>query len=243
MPQDDSIVALYDRIAALYHAKRQDPANSQWNDYLESPAMERSLRSLCPGRDILDLGCGTGILTAKLREWEARLVAAVDPSEEMLAIAREQVQCVEFRNAHAAALPYGDESFDIVASSLVLHYVKDPRGVFREVARVLRKGGYFVFSKHHPFEEILHKSPENPGEIRAGRYFHNDSYTWLMCGEIMTSYHHTLGQIINGLAAEGLYVCGVDECQPSPSVSDRFDAYEYTSQYPPFCIFKAQRIS
>jgi SAM-dependent methyltransferase len=94
-----------------------------------------------PGESILDLGCGDGILTAKLIATGA-LVTGVDASQEMVAAARAAGIAAD--NAPAEHLPYEDASFDAVFSNAALHWVRGQDEMMAEVRRVLRPEGRFV---------------------------------------------------------------------------------------------------
>jgi SAM-dependent methyltransferase len=91
---------------------------------------------------VLDVGCGPGALTAEL---VGRLgpagVSAVDPSEPFVAAARERHPGVDVRLAAAEQLPFGDRAFDAALAQLVVHFMADPVGGLREMARVTRKEG------------------------------------------------------------------------------------------------------
>jgi len=93
------------------------------------------------GQDVLDVGCGSGVLTVELaRRVGAEHVAGADPSD-MLAAARERVPGADLREGTAEALPWEDDSFDVAASQLVLHFLDDPRAGTAEMSRVVRPGG------------------------------------------------------------------------------------------------------
>jgi ubiquinone/menaquinone biosynthesis C-methylase UbiE len=101
----------YDRRAPEYddwyqgtglHAERDRPG---WEDELAE--LERTVASLAPGR-VLDVACGTGFLTRRLRGD----VVGVDQSERMLAIARDRVPSATFLEGDALALPVPDGAFD-----------------------------------------------------------------------------------------------------------------------------------
>src|SRR5207244_2469594 len=94
------------------------------------------------GQRVLDVGCGTGALTAELvRRVGPAAVSAVDPSEPFVTAARERHSGVGVLRATAEQLPYGDESFDAVLAQLVVHFMADPVAGLREMARVARKHG------------------------------------------------------------------------------------------------------
>jgi ubiquinone/menaquinone biosynthesis C-methylase UbiE len=109
-----------------------------------------------PGERILDLGCGTGHLSAQIAETCAQVVG-VDRSEEMIDAARKaymegqiarpwkqsQISNLKFEIADAVHLPFENE-FDAVFSNAALHWIHEPAAVLRGVHRALRPGGRFV---------------------------------------------------------------------------------------------------
>ena len=137
---------------------------------------EAMLRLLGDGSGrLLDVGCGTGAHTAILLEqgWDA---VGVDISEDQLRLARERG--VEAVQADAAALPFDDATFDAVVSMWTHTDVEDFTALLREVARVLRPGGRFVYVGAHPCFVGPHSRfvpaegvPElHPGYWETGRY-------------------------------------------------------------------------
>jgi trans-aconitate methyltransferase len=95
-----------------------------------------------PGERILDLGCGSGQLTAKIAESSAEAVG-LDRSEEMIAEARRNFPSLRFEIGDAANFN-ADAPFDAVFSNAALHWVKDAEGAAASIARALRSGGRFV---------------------------------------------------------------------------------------------------
>ena len=94
------------------------------------------------GQRALDVGCGPGMLTSELVErLGAEAVSAVDPSASFVAAAAGLLPGVDVRTAAAEALPFGDQSFDRTLAQLVVHFMADPVGGLREMARVARPGG------------------------------------------------------------------------------------------------------
>jgi SAM-dependent methyltransferase len=103
-------------------------------DWLKVPA----------GRRWLDIGCGTGALTAAvLAVAKPAEVVGVDPSEGFLATARDRVtdHRASFQAADARALPFPDHRFDAVVGGLSLNFVPDPARAVAEFARVAEPGG------------------------------------------------------------------------------------------------------
>jgi ubiquinone/menaquinone biosynthesis C-methylase UbiE len=102
-----------------------------------------------PQGDVLELACGTGIVTRKLRERldpSVRLVAS-DISEAMLEYAKQKVQgAIEWRKADAASLPFDKSAFGAVLCAFGVMFVPDKKAAFREARRVLREDGVFLFN-------------------------------------------------------------------------------------------------
>ena len=102
------------------------------------------------GRRILEIGAGTGRLTAALAERAAAKVWAVDPSPEMLAVARRKAPGrVAFKQARAEALPFKDDWFERAVAMLVVHVLDRPRA-FAEVHRVLGAEGRLAIATFDP---------------------------------------------------------------------------------------------
>jgi trans-aconitate methyltransferase len=95
-----------------------------------------------PGERILDLGCGTGHLTAKIAETGARTVG-VDRSPEMIRQAREKYPSLKFEVMDAREIAL-DGNFDAVFSNATLHWIKEPERVIAGIKKALRPGGRFV---------------------------------------------------------------------------------------------------
>lgn len=94
------------------------------------------------GERVLDLGCGTGHLTARIAEAGAEVVG-IDSSPEMIAEARRLYPGLSFEVADARDFAF-DEPFDAVFSNAVLHWVKPPEEAIACVRRALRPGGRFA---------------------------------------------------------------------------------------------------
>jgi ubiquinone/menaquinone biosynthesis C-methylase UbiE len=97
---------------------------------------------------ILEIACGTGVLTRALLARKERTVVATDLNQGMIDVAKEKTQSdrVTWRQADAMQLPFGDGDFDTVCCQFGFMFVPDRLEAFRESRRVLRTGGSFVFS-------------------------------------------------------------------------------------------------
>lgn len=133
-------------------------ANSWWTDDVR---WIRILRNLVPGRlawfdrhvewsdtEVLDLGCAGGFMAEALAARGAR-VTGIDPAEEAIAAARDHANRlgldIQYDIGVGENLPYDENRFDRVVCVDVLEHVSDLKAVIREVARVLRPGGVFLY--------------------------------------------------------------------------------------------------
>ena len=122
--------------------------------------LARRLSPKPPG-DVLEIACGTGLVTRRLRERldpSVRLVAT-DLSRAMLDYARAKPggdDGIEWREADAARLPFGDREFGAVVCALGFMFVPDKPAAFREASRVLVDGGTLLFSVWDRIEENVH---------------------------------------------------------------------------------------
>jgi len=126
--------------------------------------MTLDLAGIAPGEKVLDVGCGTGTLTiaAKARAGAKGEVHGIDAAPEMIEVARrkatEQETEVDFRVGLIEDIPFPDNEFDLVLSSLMLHHLPSElkRRGFIEIRRVLKPAGRFLavdleFPIHHLF--------------------------------------------------------------------------------------------
>jgi SAM-dependent methyltransferase len=138
--------AQYDAIGGRYVGWKETPVPT----YAELPTVRRLLTGQLEGRGVLDLACGTGYYSRKLKQWGAARVVGVDVSQAMIAEAREaeagEKAGIEYVLADAATLPVLGV-FDLATAMYLLHYAEAPeamRAMCRNIAANLKPGGKLV---------------------------------------------------------------------------------------------------
>jgi trans-aconitate 2-methyltransferase len=123
------------------------------------------------GERILDLGCGSGQLTAAIADAGASVVG-LDSSPEMLAEARAHYPAIEFRLGDAADFAV-ESPVDAVFSNAVLHWVKNAAGAAECIARALKPGGRFVaeFGGHGNIQPVVDTIREVLGPVETPWYY------------------------------------------------------------------------
>lgn len=107
-----------------------------------------------PGKRVLDIGCGTGIYTLELARKDAQVIG-IDPSIEMIRIAREKLRRAGLKGHFvcglAEALPFRSEAVDVALAVTSLCFVSRPERAVEEMHRVIKPGGRFVVGELNRF--------------------------------------------------------------------------------------------
>ncbi|MGW6690847.1 methyltransferase domain-containing protein [Streptomyces sp. NPDC054961] len=231
-PADQARVNDYDGFAEAYSAENE---NSLVNAYYERPAM-MALAGDVAGRRVLDAGCGSGPLTAALRDRGA-VVTGIDASARMVALAGRRLgadadlHVVDLRDR----LPFADGAFDDVVASLVLHYLEDWGPTLAELRRVLKPGGRLIASVDHPFVAYTFQDPRPD-------YFATTSYAfdWTLGGQPvpMRFWRRSLKAMTDAFTTAGFRLSVISEPQPDPAARELFpDAFPHLSTHACFLFF------
>jgi ubiquinone/menaquinone biosynthesis C-methylase UbiE len=218
------------------------------DDAPEWPALRAMLPNL-RGRTVLDLGCGFGWFCRWARENGAARVLGIDVSEKMLARARDttpDATAISYTQADMERLELSPASFDLVYSSLALHYIANLDGLLSEVHRSLVEGGSLVFSVEHP----IYTAPTDPHWFidavgrkvwPVDRYLDEGprSTDWLARGVI--KQHRTLATYLNLLARLGFTLSQVEEWGPTEAQIASRPEFADERQRPPFLLMAARR--
>ena len=173
------------------------------------------------GRDVLEIGAGSGQCSRWLAGRAARVVAT-DLSAGMVAtglrvnaeLPADAATRVPFVQCDGRSLPFADASFDVVFTAYgVIPFVADSDVVMTEAARVLRPGGRFVFSTTHPVRWAFPDDPGARGLTVMQSYFDRTPYVEQDASGRATyvEHHRTLGDRVREIAAAGLRLIDVVE--------------------------------
>lgn len=208
----------------------------------------RTLLPVLTGLDVADLGCGFGWFCRWAREQGAAHVLGIDVSENMLERAREATRdpAVTYARADLENLLLNESAFDLIYSSLALHYISDLSGLFAQVGGALRPSGNLVFSVEHP----IYTSPASPGwsvDAEGRKTWPIDRYLeegprstdWLTKGVI--KQHRTIASYLNMLLRAGFAISQVIEWGPTDAqIASRPDLAT-ERQRPPFLLIAARK--
>ena len=226
----------FDELAAIY--ERMGDANNLYNTQYERPAMMKLIASDLSGLQVLDAGCSAGWYSQQFADRGAK-VTSVDMSPEMVNITKKlvgdqaEVLCLDLEEP----LPFADSSYDIIVSSLTLHYLKNWGETFAEFSRILKPGGSFIFSIHHPLTDLQ--------LLNKVKYFSTQLIVdeWNKEGKTyqVPFYRRPLSQIFNTVL---FYFIIEEMVEPKPTKVFKelaSDQYDKLIRSPNFLILKVSR--
>lgn len=239
---------LYDDAAFFAGYSRLARFGDGWSAAFEHTAFMSLLPSPAGSR-VLDLGCGAGQLVAHLATEGARLAVGVDLSRRMLALARERAggMPVSFVRAAIEGVAFAPASFDLVVSSLAVHYVADWEGLCARVAARREPGGVFVYSTEHPVylsrataEGWLPAAAGIPNAWALSRYGEEGERTerWIVDG--VRKYHRMVSTQLNALIGAGFVVERVLEPMPDAAMLARRPDWAVESNRPFALLVRAR---
>lgn len=115
---------------------------ASWTEMFRNQIYRRI--NLLQAKKILDVGCGTGVITREIRKKCSAKISAIDIDPDMIKFAKKKVSNVDFRVENVEELSNKKGSFDIVLFHYVMLWLKNPEQAIKEMARVCKKGGYVV---------------------------------------------------------------------------------------------------
>ena len=227
---------MYSKYAREYDCAVQD---NIYNAHYERPSLQAMVGDV-DGKNVLDLGCGSGVYAKYLLD-KGATVTSIDSSSEMIDIIKEK-----FGNklkAYVQDLSIGlpketSESFDIVICPLMVHYIDDLSYLFSDIRRVLKNDGFFFFSTHHPIVDFEFTI--------SGNYFEREYVTdqWKTIDKLVdvSFYRRSLTELFNFITNNGMLVSQLSEGKPTKELKKiSFKHYENLSKKPIFLFVKCQK--
>ncbi|MYY25766.1 class I SAM-dependent methyltransferase [Elizabethkingia anophelis] len=211
------------------------------NELLEQPVMKRLMYN-ANGKSILDIGCGFGHQIQSVLKQNPLAVTGIDISEKMIAEtkrrledSRVSLQCIAIEDY--TIVP---ETFDIVISSMALHYIENIRPLLHKIYKGLDNKGQFLFSVEHPVctaaQNGWTKVNGNPSWLLQ-QYAKEGirKQNWFVDGVI--KYHRKLSTLVNELSETGFTIRNIEEPTPDDALLMLRPDFKLHVERPPIVIF------
>jgi len=172
-------------------------------------------------KQVLDIGCGTGVHTRRLKQQFSRAkVYGIDIAPGMIAVAKAQEKLfggIKYQVADADQLPFKDNSMDLIFSNLTLQWLPDLAVTFKEWNRVLKPGGLIIFSTLGPdtlyelreswqqVDDYVHVNPFLDMHLVGDAVFHNGFENVVMDRDVITMTYKTLKGLMGDLKSIGAH--------------------------------------
>ena len=203
------------------------------------------------GLRVLDLGCGGGQLAHHLASAGAASVTAIDVSERMLAVARERWDhpAISYQQQSMEEASFSEGSFDVVVSSLALHYIEDYKSLVARIAGWLVEGGRFVFSTEHPIyaaratDEGWIRRPDGTASGWLLDRYSDDGVRerqWFVSG--VRRFHRSMATLLNGLVRADFTIERVEEPVPDEEWLTSHPQAADETRRPMFLLVQARKV-
>ncbi|MDQ0173133.1 class I SAM-dependent methyltransferase [Paenibacillus tundrae] len=220
---------------------------------LEAAGEWHELRTMLPdlkNKDVLDLGCGFGWHCRYARQQQAKSVIGIDLSENMLqrAVQMTDDPKIEYRLQAIEDIHFAPEQFDVVISSLALHYLQRLDEVYAKINTCLKSGGTLVLSVEHPIftaraEQDWHYGAQ--GEIQhwpVDHYQQEGRRVARFLDQDVVKYHRTVATHLNELINAGFVIQQVAESKPSSDMVEQVPGMRDELRRPMFLMIAASKV-
>lgn len=225
---EKDIAMEWDNVAQL-RAKQVEGGEDLSYHYVLLPYILKFCKQVSPNT-VLDVGCGTGFLTERISEI-ASTVVAVDLSGESLRVARNRLGsdvCVTFvqSSIEEYAAREAGKSFDLVVANMSLMTTPSLDGMINAIARLVRPGGYFIFTVTHPWFWPFYWGYANESWFEYGKELMIEAPFKISLqrenAPITTHVHRPLERYITALIGAGLVIDAINELKPAPDVEKKY---------------------
>lgn len=182
------------------------------------------------GKKILDMGCGDGedLIFYKSK---GAIVYGLDASKELINLAKQRLPNVNLEICSFENTPYKNIFFDIVASKYAFQHSYEMEPIYKEVVRILKKKGLFIFLVTHPIRQFIEKKKKNKN------YFEKEVVSSIILDATLTVKEpsHTFGEYFSNFFLEKFEVISIVEKHDPAAEKIGNDIY------PGFMIIKAKK--
>lgn len=245
-------------------AKKMQSGGDSAHKYLEKPAMYKKLPDL-KNKSVLCIGCGTGEECNYIKSLGVKKVIGVDISEELIDYAKKNYPDIEFYAMDMEKLNFPKSSFDFVYSSLVLHYVENWTKVLKNIYKILKKNGTFLFSTHHPIKwgaekkrtGLVKKRSEDKRWTLMGYMKYADEKKYKVYGDYLNArkvkdvwfdefeisyYHRPLSLAVKDILSSGFKIIDFIEKKPINTAKNKDKRFwDIHQKIPLFMIFELKK--
>jgi len=212
-----------------------------YNALLERPSTMALLGDLTD-KSVIDMGCGPGEYAQWFLTQSVGQLTCTDISDDMVTLVKDKFgsNVRAYRQDVSEGLPLEpNDSADVIVCPLVLHYIENLTPVFESVARVLKPGGYMVFSTHHPFADFECS--------QSGNYFSRelveDEWNTVGTPVKVTFYRRSLTEISEAVTNSGLVISRISEGfvdEKAKELSE--ETYNHLKNKPSFIFFRCEKV-
>jgi len=240
----------FDKFAAFY-----DRVMGESGDYTHKQTIDPALFKAggnLKGKVVYDIGCGNGSIPRKIIRKGAKEVWASDISPELIKIAKTKYPSYKIKylvceGSNVKGLPI--EYFDLVTMNMSVHYIKDIIELFKNIRKILKKGGRVAFTTDHPLKYSAHLDEKRIKSLREfftkSRDYLNDKKkfvynNWTKKNDLVI-YKRPLGKYIEALAINGFLIDAFIEPK-TKQLSSYFSGNKVKSEIPAYIAIGAKKV-
>lgn len=221
-------------------------------DGLNAAGEWHTLRSMLPkmqGMNVLDMGCGYGWHCRYAIEQGAASVVGIDLSSKMLEVAKEKNKDERIRYECCAMEDFvaPENSFDLILSSLAIHYIEDYPALIKKVHALLKESKEFIFSIEHPIfmaqgsQQWINDDQGEKLYWPVDQYFIEGKREASFLDEPVIKYHRTLETLLMTLLDTGFSILEVKEPQPSEEMLKTMEGMKDELRRPMMLLIRAKK--
>ncbi len=230
----------YDDIAAEYDALKSSGVSIA-HKYLLIPNLLRVLPDV-NGKRVIDLGCGTGIISSLLVKKGAE-VTGIDISKNMIKIAKTRVKGARFLVGDIENMDLPSGYFDIGVCVLTMDYISDMKRVLREINRVLKKSGTLILIVRNPFVSSTKPIDSRHKHVRKFYYYFKEykiRYAWDEFHNNLVDYeiHRPMENFTKQFVSNGFIISYYFDLKPINQKNKNRKWIDYNLRVPKFSGFK-----